>query len=181
MSIESSPSGETLTIGLAASNQEQQLLSRTRFTAFIRGRRERENPAQSASPATSTTLRAPLMAVSQTMDLDQTMRYAEASGDRNPIHLDPAVARMAGLPGIVVHGLCTMAFSSKVVIDNLCGRDPARLKRLAVVFSRPVFPGDKITTTIWRGDGRGGRTCYAYEACNSSGVAVLRDGIAEIL
>ena len=56
---------------------------------------------------------------------------------------------MAGLPGIIVHGLCTMAFTSKVAIDKLCSGDPTRLKRLRVRFSRPVLPGQTITTKFW--------------------------------
>lgn len=180
ISIESSAAGETITIGLDASNQRHQMVSQTRFAALIRGRRERDSLPPASSPDRPVTPRKPVLTVSQTIDPDQTMRYANASGDRNPIHLDEAVARMAGLPGIIVHGLCTMAFSSKVIVDHLCGRNPARLRRLAVSFSRPVFPGDVITTTVWRENDRDGVSCFAYETCNAAGVAVLRDGIAEI-
>ena len=48
-----------------------------------------------------------------------------------------------------MHGLCTMAFASKVMIDGPCAGDPVRLKRLRVQFSRPVFPGQRITTKVW--------------------------------
>jgi acyl dehydratase len=121
-----------------------------------------------------------MLTVEQTIDRDQTFRYAEASGDRNPIHVDENVAKMAGLPGIVVHGLCTMAFASKVMIDGLCGGDPVRLKRLRVQFSRPVFPGQSITTRVWAGGERAGRRAYAFETYNPEGMAVIRGGIAEI-
>jgi acyl dehydratase len=121
-----------------------------------------------------------MLTVEQTIDRDQTFRYAEASGDRNPIHVDENVAKMAGLPGIVVHGLCTMAFASKVMIEGLCGGDPMRLKRLRVQFSRPVFPGQSITTRVWAGDERAGRRAYAFETYNPEGMAVIRGGIAEI-
>jgi acyl dehydratase len=92
---------------------------------------------------------------------------------------------MAGLPGIVVHGLCTMAFTSKVMIDGLCGGDPVRLKRLRVQFSRPVFPGQSITTKVWAiptdgpGGDRAGRRAYAFETYNPEAMAVIRGGIAE--
>ena len=179
VSIESSAAGEIITIGLDASNQQRQMVSRTRFTALIRSRRERDTPAQARSPG-SMTSREPILTVSQTIDRDQTVRYADASGGRNPIHLDNAVARMAGLPGIIVHGLCTMAFTSKVIIDHLCGGNPARLRRLAVSFSRPVFPGDIITTIVWRESDRDGVMCFSYETHKRAGVAIIRDGIAEI-
>jgi acyl dehydratase len=90
------------------------------------------------------------------------------------------VARMAGLPGIIVHGLCTMAFTSKVMIDNLCDGDPTRLKRLRVRFSRPVRPGETITTRVWPDGAREGRRVFAYETSTSEGQAVIRGGIAEV-
>ena len=180
VAIESSTAGEIITIGLDASNQQRQTVSWTSFTALIRARREREMPAQARPAGVMATSRGPVLTVSQTIDRDQTVRYADASGDRNPIHLDDAIARMAGLPGIIVHGLCTMAFTSKVIVDHLCGGDPARLRRLAVSFSRPVFPGDLITTIVWRESDRDGVNCFSYETCKRAGVAVIRDGIAEI-
>jgi len=180
VSIESSAVGEIITIGLDALNQQRQMVSRTSFTALIRGRSERDTPAQVRSPGSTAASREPVLTASQTIGRDQALRYADASGDRNPIHLDNAVARMAGLPGIIVHGLCTMAFTSKVIIDHLCGGNPARLRRLAVSFSRPVFPGDLITTIVWRENDRDGVMCFSYETHKRSGVAVIRNGIAEL-
>jgi acyl dehydratase len=180
ISVESGGAGETMAIGLDASNQCGQMVSRTRFTALIRGRRARDSAANLSFPRRSTAGREPVLTVSQAIDPDQTVRYAEASGDRNPIHLDDAVARMAGLPGIIVHGLCTMALISKVIISRLCDGNPGRLRRLAVSFSRPVFPGDTMTTTIWRDNEAEGLRCFSYETCNAAGVVVLRDGLAAI-
>jgi acyl dehydratase len=120
-----------------------------------------------------------MLVVAQTIDRDQTTRYAEASGDRNPIHVDKNVARMAGLPGIIVHGLCTMALTAKVLVDHLYNGEPTRLKRLAVRFSRPLFPGDTITTRVWSEANRNGRRVDAYETYNAEGLAVIRHGIAE--
>jgi acyl dehydratase len=76
---------------------------------------------------------------------DQAERYAAASGDHNPIHLDDAVAQLGGLKGRVLHGLCTMAFAARAVVAQAGGNDPARLARLAVRFARPVYMGDALT------------------------------------
>jgi len=66
------------------------------------------------------------------------------------------------------------------VIDKLCGGDPTRLKRLAVRFSKPVLPGQTITTKVWREGEKTRRMVYAYETYNPDGHAVIKGGVAEI-
>jgi len=122
----------------------------------------------------------PVAVVRQTMDEDQTYRYSEASGDMVPIHLDEGIARSVGLPGIIIHGLCTMAFNSWAAIEHLAGGDTARLERLAVRFSKPVLPGETITTRFWPAGERDERAVYAYETTNPDGDVVIKDGLAEI-
>ncbi len=72
---------------------------------------------------------------------DVASRYADASGDSNPIHLDPEVARAAGLPRPILHGMYTMALVAR------CARHAGgrrQLRRLAVDFRAPGFPGEAI-------------------------------------
>ena len=178
ISIETKASGETMTVELNASNQAGQHVNKTLFSAFIRGGRNRDavRSESAAEPARGE----PDFTVAQKIDDDQTYRYAEASGDRNPIHTDASIAKMAGLPGIIVHGLCTMAFTSKVAIDKLCSGDPTRLKRLRVRFSRPVLPGQTITTKIWPDLEKPGRQIFTFETYNPNGQAVIKGGLAEI-
>jgi acyl dehydratase len=115
-----------------------------------------------------------------TVALDQTFRYAEVSGDHNRIHLDQEFAISVGLPGIIVHGMCTMAMASRAVVRDACGDDPARLKRMAVRFARPVFPGQTITTHLWPAGERDGRAVFGFETLNPDGKTVLTDGLAEV-
>jgi acyl dehydratase len=107
---------------------------------------------------------------------DITTRYADASGDHNEIHLDDEFAKAAGLPGIIVHGLCMMAFAGRAVLAQQGDRTPAEVRRLAVRFSRPVRPGDQLTTRVWNGDGDAVR----FETLDGSGATVLKDGLAEL-
>ena len=179
ISIETKASGETMTVELKAANQKGQPVNRTLFSVFIRGGRNREAGA-SETRAGEPERGEPIVTVAQTIDRDQTYRYAEASGDRNPIHVDENVAKMAGLPGIIVHGLCTMAFTSKVAIDKLCAGDPTRLRRLRVRFSRPVLPGQTITTKVWPDGARNGRKIFAFETFNPDGQPVIKGGVAEV-
>lgn len=176
-SIETKATGETMVLELSARNQRDEEVGRTLFGVFVRGggRRgalEKREPEPERGE--------PMLTVAETIDKDQTYRYRDASGDPNPIHVDESFAKMAGLPGIIVHGLCTMAFTSKVMIDKLCDGDPLRLRRLRVRFTRPVFPGQTITTRVWADGERDGRRVYAFETFNPDGQPVIRGGIAEV-
>jgi acyl dehydratase len=124
--------------------------------------------------------RQPDAEVSQTYDADQTFRYAEAAGDPMQIHLDDEFAKAVGLPGIIIHGLCTMAFTSVAAIESFCPDDPTRLRRLAVRFAKMAFPEQTITTRFWSAGERDGRSAYAYETTADSGDVVIKDGLAEI-
>jgi acyl dehydratase len=68
--------------------------------------------------------------------------YAEASGDLNPLHRDDDVARAAGFPGIVAHGMLTMGTLASALVGWL--GDPAALTRLKAQFRSPVFVGETI-------------------------------------
>lgn len=123
---------------------------------------------------------APMGAMTLHVDEDQTYRYRDASGDRMPIHVDDDFARSVGLPGIVVHGLCTMAMCSHAVLALAAQGDPARLKRLAVRFSASVFPGnDLVVDTYDAGTTTGGIATVAFEV-HSAGAVVIKHGWAEV-
>ena len=148
------------------------------WTTFVRGATGAEDVGEEAPPHRfdeALRERDPDETVNQTFDADQTFRYAEASGDPMQIHLDDEFARAVGLPGIIIHGLCTMAFTSVAAIQHACPDDPTRLKRLAVRFASIALPEQTIKTSIW--DVAEGR--YAYETTNDAGV-VIKDGLAEV-
>lgn len=113
------------------------------------------------------------------VDDDQTFRYRDASGDQMPIHVDDNFAKSVGLPGIIAHGLCTMAMCSQAIVKQVADGDPARLRRLAVRFATNVFPGNDVETTIFDGGERDGRKLYPFEA-HSAGAKVIANGLAEV-
>ena len=122
------------------------------MTTFVRGAQGAEDVGEEAPPHRfdeALREREPDAEVAQTFDADQTYRYAEASGDPMPIHLDEEFAKSVGLPGIIIHGLCTMAFTSVAAIEHACPDDPTRLRRLAVRFASIALPEQTITTRIW--------------------------------
>jgi acyl dehydratase len=114
------------------------------------------------------------------VDVDQTFRYAEASGDQMPIHLDDEFAKQVGLPGIIIHGLCTMAFCSRAVVERAADGDPSRLRRLAVRFAAHLLPGDDLRVELFdAGQPAVGRRAVAFEA-SASDRTVIKNGWAEI-
>jgi acyl dehydratase len=105
-------------------------------------------------------------------------RYAGASGDFNPIHIDPEFAKQVGLPGNILHGLYTMA---QVARGNLAaaGGDPRSLRRLAVQFRGMGMPEQEITVSGTVREERGGRAVVKTVA-EQGGNQIIRNAEAEI-
>jgi acyl dehydratase len=72
------------------------------------------------------------------------------SGDPNPLHASPAVAREAGFDRPILHGLCSYGVAGRAILQTCCDGNPLRLRRLDLRFSSPVYPGETIRTEIWR-------------------------------
>jgi acyl dehydratase len=71
------------------------------------------------------------------------------SGDYNPLHADPAVARKAGFDKPILHGLCTFGIACHSLVRALCANEASRLRHLGARFTKPVFPGETIRTEYW--------------------------------
>ncbi len=79
---------------------------------------------------------------------DQALTY-RLSGDRNPLHSDPAFAAMGGFDAPILHGLCTWGFTGRALLHALCAGDANRFKKMNSRFSKPVIPGDELTISMW--------------------------------
>jgi acyl dehydratase len=113
-----------------------------------------------------------------TPDAGLTKRYAEASGDPNPIHLDPEFAKSAGLPGVILHGLWTMAQVARASAA-LAGGDPRALKRLSVQFRGMGFPDQEVTVTGTVKEASDGRVVIDTVA-EQGGNEIIRNAEAEV-
>jgi len=108
-----------------------------------------------------------------TFTKEQIDAYAEASGDRNPIHLDDEFARSVGLPGVIAHGMLQMGIAGTVASEEGGGGD--RLRRIHCRFAGMVVPGDTVTFTAERnGEGK-----LDLRAVNQRGEPVLTKAGAE--
>jgi acyl dehydratase len=112
-----------------------------------------------------------------TPDAGLTKRYAEASGDHNPIHTDEEFARKVGLPGCILHGLWTMAQVARAHTEAV--GDPLALRRLSVQFRGMGFPEREITVTARVKEVGDGRVVTETEAVQD-GNRIVRNAEAEL-
>ncbi|MGO8687596.1 MAG: MaoC/PaaZ C-terminal domain-containing protein [Candidatus Dormibacteria bacterium] len=121
-----------------------------------------------------------MAALVRRVDQAQIAAYAEASGDHNPIHLDPEFARGVGLPGTIAHGMLDMAILAEAV-----GRWAGAYERvleLGCRFSKPLLPGDTITCTgrVVTVDAGSRTATLQLEAVSSRGDRILTNGRAVV-
>ena len=106
-----------------------------------------------------------------------TVRYAGASGDFNPIHIDEDFAKQVGLPGRILHGLWTMAQVARAHTDAAGG--PDKLKRLSVQFRGMGRMGEEITVSGTVREVRDGVAIVESEAAQG-GHRIIRNAVAEL-
>lgn len=157
-----------------------QVVAETVSTAVIRGEggfggKPGERPVAPVIPD-----REPDATVALATTEDQPLIY-RLSGDRNPLHSDPWFAKnLAGFPRPILHGLCTYGVAGRVLVAELGGGDATKLRAVGARFTSPVFPGETLTTSVWRTEP--GHAVYRTEASGPGGAdtrPVLEDGTAE--
>ena len=80
---------------------------------------------------------------------NQALLY-RLTGDRNPLHADPARAQVVGYDRPILHGLCTFGVACKAILQTICDYDYTLIEQFDARFSSPVMPGDTITTDMWQ-------------------------------
>jgi len=113
-----------------------------------------------------------------TPDRYLTVRYAGASGDFNPIHIDEAFAQQVGLPGRILHGLYSMAQVARAVTE--AGGGPGSLRRLTVQFRGMGVPEHELTVTGTVREVSDG-VAIVETVCTQDGKAIIRNAEAEVL
>ncbi len=125
----------------------------TTMSAFIRGEGGWGGDRGPSGPQNVPPERAADHEVTYQTSPDQALVY-RLSGDRNPLHSDPAFAQMGGFDRPILHGLCTYGFTGRALLHTLCGSDPSRFHHVEGRFSSPVLPGEALTVRMWvTGDG----------------------------
>lgn len=108
--------------------------------------------------------------------LEQAALIYRLSGDYNPLHADPDVARSAGFTRPILHGLCTFGMATHAVVKSCCEYDATRIKSMAVRFTAPVYPGETIRFQLWRRNAK----VHLRARIDARDLVVLNNGIVEL-
>jgi acyl dehydratase len=125
-----------------------ELLATLPSTTFCRGNGGFGGPAGPVPPVHALPQRAPDLTIELPTLPQQALIY-RLSGDYNPLHADPRVARAAGFERPILHGLCTLGIAGHALL-KAAGYVPERIASLHTRFTAPVYPGDVLSTDIWR-------------------------------
>lgn len=123
-----------------------------RASSFLRGDGGCGGKTEGAPKPHAVPDRAPDLSIDIATRQDQALIY-RLSGDYNPLHVDPEIARGGGFERPILHGLCSYGVVGRALLQGLCGGEVARFQRFNVRFSSPVYPGETIRTQVWREDG----------------------------
>jgi acyl dehydratase len=125
-----------------------QKLFTNRSSAFIRGEGGWGGDRGPSGPQNVPPERDPDRSLTFQTRSDQALIY-RLSGDRNPLHSDPAFAAMGGFDRPILHGLCTYGFTGRALLHAVCEGDPTRFRSMEGRFTSPVFPGEALTVNMW--------------------------------
>ena len=148
-------------------------LARMSSTVFVRGAGG-FGGERGAREAWDVPARAPDAVRTSVVADNQALLY-RLSGDRNPLHSDPAFAARAGFPRPILHGLATYGITARLLVAGLCDGDASGLVRLDARFSAPVLPGETLVVLAWR-DGAD----VVFRTHTGTGTVVLDRGRARM-
>jgi acyl dehydratase len=126
-----------------------ELLATLGSTTFCRADGGFGGPSGPVKPVHEVPTRAPDQVVDRKTPAGMALVY-RLSGDYNPLHAEPAVARAAGFERPILHGLATYGIAGWALTQALGEGDPSRIASIETRFSSPVYPGETIRTEIWR-------------------------------
>lgn len=142
--------------------------------AFVRGAGGFGGAAQPKKEIPATPQREPDFVFDAQTGVNQAALY-RMSGDRNPLHIDPAVAQAVGFKEPILHGLCTYGVVCGRFVKEIFQGDSGKLKSYSARFSSPVTPGESLRGRVWQAQ----PNLFLLEVYNTKGEAVLRNGVIE--
>jgi acyl dehydratase len=177
--VHAKPSGSTSVAKIETRDVHGELVNEQYMTAFYRGVASIAEIGETAPSLASLGPRRdgePIGSFTYPIDEDQAARYAKAASDFHNIHLDAEFARSVGLPGAILHGMCTLAFATRAV-RHATGTDTVEeFRELGCRFSRPICPGDDVTTRVFSLGAKSSVLDVQFECVDRAGDSVLTAG-----
>jgi acyl dehydratase len=174
--LRSNRAGTAVHVDIVVTDQAAEPVATHRLTAIVRGAsstpRAGRIPPEWTHRVTGDS-DGPSRELAVKVDCDQPTRYADATGDRNAVHIDPAAGRDAGFGGVIAHGLGVLGLTASALVAAFAPEAPDRLARIRTRFSGPVSPGQTLTViAAEHADG------VRFEARTAAGAGALRGGWA---
>jgi acyl dehydratase len=167
-------SGALIVMRLDTNGPDGTPLCTNRIGIFVRGAGGFGGPDQPKKETPAVPQRNPDFIFEAKTCADQAALY-RLSGDRNPLHIDPVVARAVGFKEPILHGLCTYGIIGRRFVQEVLKGESRRLKTYSARFSSPVIPGDSLTVKTWEARSN----LFLVEVDNAGGGAVLNNGVIE--
>ena len=177
-------SGVTVCVGITTTDAtSRRELCYNEWTSFVMRVPGRGSSTKVAPRGAKTVLypapdRPPDAVVEEKTSPEQSALYRAASGDLNPLHIDPEVAKAGGFPGPILTGTCTMGIGVKHVIDSFAMGDVSTFRSVKLRLSKPVFPGEVVKTEMWREDN--GRRILYRQLAGDQGKVVISNATVEL-
>ncbi|XP_071540167.1 peroxisomal multifunctional enzyme type 2 isoform X2 [Panulirus ornatus] len=171
-------SGAVLVIETHTKDESGELVLQSQWSLFVVGEGNFDGPRKSTKvvPLCIAPERKPDATESLKTDIDQAALY-RLTGDRNPLHIDPAFAAMGGFNQPILHGLCSFAISARIILKHFCNNDASRLKAIKARFSEPVIPGQTLTVDMWKEGSR----VFFNSVVKETGKVCLTGGYVDIV
>lgn len=145
-------SGALVVFGCDSFDTNGRQLIKSQISVFVVGAGNfggKKQPGADVVALAAAPSRAPDSSIQYKTNEDQAALY-RLSGDRNPLHIDPDFARMAGFKTPILHGLCSLGFSVRAVLSKYADNNSALFKAIKVRFSGPVLPGQTLKVDMWK-------------------------------
>jgi acyl dehydratase len=140
--------GALVVIEIVSVDDEETPLFTNRASIFVRGEGGFGGPS-GPEPGNPPPSREPDHVIDSVTLPQQALLY-RLSGDKNPLHADPAFAALGGFDRPILHGLCSYGVVCKAVVDDVFGGNTAAISAFSARFSGVVYPGETIVTRVWR-------------------------------
>jgi len=145
-------SGAAVIMDVVTKNEQGEDVLKNTYTVFIRGLGGFSGNKGPASTGFAPPRNIPPTVVHREQTLPNQAVLYRLSGDLNPLHVDPEMAKMGNFPKPILHGLCSFGYATRAVIKHFADNDASKFQSIHVRFVKPVFPGETLVTSMWQVD-----------------------------